>query len=240
MDAWRTALASGLEDLALTLSEDQLAKISIYLEELSAWNKVMNLTGFETQEEMAVSLVCDSLACLKLKCLEKLDGKMVDVGTGAGVPGIPLAIVRPSRKWNLVDATQKKCDFLKKTVEKIQVPLAVHWTRAETFGRESGHRASYDVVFSRALAKISVNAELAFPLLKLGGFFVTYKNEPADEEATLAENALKILGGKFQEKFSYAFRAESGKRKCVLAFQKTGPTPKEYPRRPGLPAKSPL
>lgn len=240
MEKWWDIFCPAVEDLGVRVEPSWEDPFSIYLGELLFWNQKMNLSGLKTSQAMAVTLLADSLVINKWPGAHHNNLQVLDVGTGAGIPGIPLAITHPSWQVTLLEATQKKCDFLKHVTEKMGLRADVLWGRAEEAAHQKEHREHYDLVLSRAVAPLATNLELALPLVKVGGFFATFKSEPIEEELKSAEKALKILGGALESKISYSFRAESDKAKTVLLIQKTHASPDSYPRKPGMPAKKPL
>ncbi|MEG0475197.1 MAG: 16S rRNA (guanine(527)-N(7))-methyltransferase RsmG, partial [Carnobacterium sp.] len=163
-----------------------------------------------------------------------------DVGAGAGFPSIPLKIIFPQLEVTIVDSLNKRIQFLTTLAEKLELE-GVHFyhDRAETFGQNKQFRESFDFVTARAVARMSVLAELCLPLVKKGGVFIALKASNSDEEMKEGQKALATLGGKFREEFVFELPKEAGERH-VLLIDKKKETPKKYPRKPGTPNKNPL
>ena len=233
------ALRDGAHDLGLKLTTEQLEAFQIYYQELMAWNQRVNLTAITDYEETQIKHFLDSLTCLLvLPGEEKLS--IVDIGTGAGFPGLPLKIARPTWRLTLLESVGKKAAFLRHLVERLGLEgVAVVKGRAEEVGHDPAHRARYDVALARAVAELPVLVEYALPLCRMGGLFVAQKGARIEEEVEGARGALEILGGRLKEIRPLRLPTLDEPRHLVIV-EKVAPTPERYPRRPGIPAKRPL
>ena len=228
-----TSFEKGLEQLSITLSGEQKQQFLTYYEYLVEKNKVMNLTAITEYEEVITKHFLDSLAVVKTSCFksEKLAGKrLIDIGTGAGFPGIPLKIAFPELEILLLDSLNKRINFMNEVTEMLGLTKinTVHG-RAEDYAKQKGYRESFDFCVSRAVANLSTLSEYCIPFVKQGGCFISYKSGSVDQELIQAEKAVKILGG----------QGEDMDRSFVV-IRKAKPTPKKYPRKAGLPSKEPL
>lgn len=236
-------LNTGLSGLQLTLSEQQKEQLYQYYEQVIARNQVMNLTAITEEAEFVRKHLIDSLALVKINQLrDALDQplKLMDVGTGAGLPGLVLKIAFPKLNVTLFDALQKRLTFLDEVIAALSLQdiVTLHG-RAEDIGHMQAHRETYDLVVSRAVANLSTLAEYCLPLVKPDGYFVSYKSADADAEIDAAGPAIRILGGKLCQTESYILPDTSYGRSLLL-IQKQKHTPKTYPRRAGTPSKQPL
>ncbi len=234
------SLPQGAQQFNLVLTEAQLAAFDRYGQELIAWNKKVNLTRITEPDEITVKHFLDSLSIYPVLAGQPPAFKLIDVGTGPGFPGLPLKIVRPDIRLALLESTGKKTAFLEHVVRVLELKhVTVLTARAEEAGQEPHHRENYDVAVARALAPLPVLAEYTLPLVKVGGLVVAQKGQyPADELKGLTR-ALGILGGRLERVLPVDLPGLEAARHLVL-FRKTKPTPRAYPRRPGLPAKKPL
>lgn len=234
-------LRQGAQQFNLSLSESQLHAFSQYAQELVAWNQKVNLTRIIEPEEIAVKHFLDSLSLYPVlsRLIPNLSS-LIDVGTGAGFPGLPLKIVLPDLQLTLVEATGKKTKFLEHLVNLLALSnVLVLTARAEEVGRQPQHREQYQVAVARAVSKLAVLVEYTLPLVKVGGFVIAQKGQDPREEIDDSAKALKILGGSIKQVVPVDVPGLDAARHLVV-IQKTKPTPKQYPRRPGLPAKEPL
>lgn len=212
-----------------------------YFEILTEWNQVMNLTAITEFQEVLEKHFVDSLTLLKLiPDLAMLKLSLIDVGTGAGFPGIPLKIVFPDLRITLLDSLGKRVRFLNEVIERLSLEdiSAIHG-RAEDFSRLPAYREQYDLCVSRAVANLSTLSEYCLPFVKEGGLFVSYKSERVQEEAEKAKRAFFLLGGEEEERISFLLPGSQMSR-TLLSVRKKAPTPKKYPRKAGLPTKEPL
>lgn len=240
-------LQEGCAQLGLALSDRQLAQFALFYQELITSNEKFNLTGITELSEVQTKHFLDSVVSLPL--LAELLGESlpstralhcIDVGTGAGFPGIPLKIVAPRLKWTLMDGTGKKIVFLQQLLEKLNL-TDVHLIqgRAEELGRDTGYRGQFDLVVARAVAPMNTLAEYLLPLARMGGFVVIYKGASAAQEFMMARNAIDLLGGETVRMAPVTVPFLNEKR-FVFFIQKVRPTSNLYPRGQGLARKKPL
>lgn len=230
----RDTLTHGLPQLGADLSMIELLEtFSAFLVEK---NKVMNLTGITEPREVATLHLLDSLSLLPLAALD--GASIVDVGTGAGFPGVPLAIALPASRVTLLDSLNKRVDFLREAGARLGLTNAeyVHG-RAEEFAAD--HRESYDFAVSRAVASLPMLCELCLPLVKVGGQFLAMKSSHTEEEIAAAKSAISKLGGRITAVKDYTIPTTDVVHR-VVCIQKVSPTPKKYPRRFAQIKKSPL
>lgn len=207
--------------------EARLAHLAALLEE---GNRVMDLTAITEPEQVASRHMLDSL--FLLTCADLARGKLLDVGCGAGFPGLPLKCWLPQLNLTLLDSTSKRIDFVSRTAQELGVPVTAVAARAEEYVRQRGMRGGFDFVTSRAVADLSVLSELCLPYLKKGGLFLAMKsaNEETEQEIAGAKRAISVLGGEIEGVRVYELPLFPHKRQ-VLLIRKTGETPKGYPRR---------
>ena len=229
-----------LTDWAVAVGPEAEKQLLAYAHLLSRYEKA-NVIGTRDSEEILQRHVLDSLSCLLFAPLYEAS-RVADIGSGGGLPGIPLAVMLPGTEVTLLEATGKKAAFLRYASEELGLPnVRVVKARVEESGREEVHRAAYDVCTVRALARLSVVAEYSLPLLRLGGAVVAMKGRLDAEEREEGERALGQLGGRVREevRVNYSSGVEQGERRLLL-LEKTGETPDAYPRRTGVPARNPL
>lgn len=227
----------GLEELHIQLTEEQIQQFIKYYEMLVEKNKVMNLTAITEFDEVIEKHFLDSLSLIKVYDLER-NISVLDMGTGAGFPGIPLKIAFPGLKVTLADSLNKRILFLQEVIDELHLENieAVH-ARAEELGKNKTYREMYDLVVSRAVANLSSLEEYCVPFVKIGGNFISYKSGEIEEEVANAKNATFLLGGKVKD--VYKFDLYEQKRSFVI-IEKVKGTPKSYPRKAGTPTKTPL
>jgi 16S rRNA (guanine527-N7)-methyltransferase len=242
----QSILADGAKQFNLSLTEAQLSLFQTYSQELIAWNQQINLTRIVEPEEIAVKHFLDSLSvCLALRPDRfdkpvRSDFSLIDVGAGAGFPGVPLKIALPHMQLTLLESTAKKTKFLHHLVETLRLSnVTIVTARAEEAGQQPAHRERYDVAVARAVTNLPVLAEYTLPLVKVGGTVVAQKGQYPAEELEQTTRALKILGGKIARVLPVNIPELVGERHLVV-MSKIKATPKTYPRRPGTPAKNPL
>lgn len=235
-------LASGARKLGLELTSQQIEKFQIYYRELVDWNRRINLTAITEYEAVQVKHFLDSLTVVPIINQFKKQGRfsLIDVGTGAGLPGIPLKIILPEIKLVLLEATAKKTSFLhyiknKLGLENVEVVVG----RAEAIAHETQYREKFDLVLSRAVASLPALVELALPFCAIGGKFVAQKKGNIDLEVRQSARAIKLLGGNLP-KVEKVDLEEFTDERWLIVIDKVLPTPQQYPRRPGMPAKRPL
>lgn len=234
-------LARGLKEWRIELSELQQNQFVRYYEMLIKKNQVMNLTAITEWEEVQVKHFLDSLAWLKLMPVERLkEKKFIDVGTGAGFPGIPLKIMCPGLEVVLADSLNKRLAFLNEVIEELELQkiTTVHG-RAEELGQNPKYRESFDYCVSRAVANLSTLSEYCIPFLKTGGSFVAYKSGEIEDELNMAKKAIQILGGKIN--YTESFRLPNTDiSRTLVVIEKEKTTSPKYPRKAGMPGKQPL
>ena len=232
-------LVSGAREMGIAVSEAQAAQFARFHEMLVETNKVMNLTRVPDDPREAVDRnYLDSLAPLAAG-LPTGVRTLADVGAGAGFPGIPLAILLPEVHVVLIDALGKRVKFLQDVIEALGLNAEAVHARAEDAGRQPELRERFDVVTARAVAALNVLAELALPLVRVGGEMIAYKGPGAAQEASEAEKAIAMLGGQLLREQTVVIPGRDWDHR-LLYIQKRVPTPKKYPRRPGEPGKNPL
>lgn len=230
---------SGLEELNIVLSEKQIEQFIDYYELLTEWNSFMNLTAITDFDQVVKKHFLDSLSLIKAYDLS-MKTKVIDIGTGAGFPGIPLKIAFPHLEVTLLDSLNKRVKFLNEVKKKLAITnLEALHGRAEDFAKPEKLREKYDLCVSRAVANLSVLSELCLPFVKVGGKFISYKSEKIREESIAAKKAIEILGGEVEEQVEFTFSDEELYRN-LFVIKKIKPTPKKYPRKAGIPGKEPL
>jgi 16S rRNA (guanine527-N7)-methyltransferase len=232
----------GAKKLGLHLSQAQLEQFEIYFQELVDWNRRVNLTSITGYEEVQVRHFLDSLT-VTLAMKPPVGGEsqgVIDVGTGAGLPGIPLKILWPGIRLVLLEATAKKAKFLHHLIGELGLEdVEIVVGRAEEVARLSQYREKFDLVLSRAVASLPILVELALPFCALGGSFIAQKKGDIDLEISNAAKAIEIVGGKLREVKPVDLE-EFADERCLVVIDKVSPTPPKYPRRPGIPAKRPI
>ena len=228
-----------LSALGITLTENQYEQFDKYYELLVEWTKVMNLTGITEYEEVNEKHFVDSLSIVKVIDINKIDS-VIDIGTGAGFPGIPLKIAFPHLKITLLDSLNKRIKYLDTVIEKLGLEdiRTIHG-RAEDFARKEEYREKYDLTVSRAVANLSTLSELCIPYVKVGGMFIPYKSGEIDEEVKEAQTAIKVLGAKQREIVKFTLPGSDINRSFVK-IDKVKNTGKKFPRKAGLPGKEPI
>ncbi|MBX3065410.1 MAG: 16S rRNA (guanine(527)-N(7))-methyltransferase RsmG [Anaerolineae bacterium] len=234
-------LAQATRDLlGLELTADQQTAFERYASEMVEWNEQRaNLTAITEPLAVEMRHFLDSLSILKVVPMTA-GLKVIDVGTGAGFPGLPLRIVAPAIKLTLLEATGKKTQFLEHmtTTLKYNNVKVVH-SRAEDAGHDTAHREAYDLVLARSVAHMPILMEYLLPLAKLGGRCIAMKGENAADEARLAENALRLLGGRLAQIVPIEL-PHVAETHHLIVIDKVAATPNRYPRKPGIPSKTPL
>ncbi|QBO36402.1 16S rRNA (guanine(527)-N(7))-methyltransferase RsmG [Periweissella cryptocerci] len=232
---------AALAEHGIKLSDYQLQQFADYYELLVATNEKFNLTAITDKEEVYLKHFYDSLtAAFYFPAIQTEPLKILDVGAGAGFPSIPMKIVFPQLQVGIVDSLQKRIGFLNDLAATLKLDgVAFYHDRAETFGgKKSPHRAEFDVVTARAVARMTVLSELTLPLLKVGGYLVAMKGSGAQVELAKAEFALKTLGGEVES--THAFELPNGDPREIDVVKKIKTTPGKYPRKPGTPNKEAL
>ena len=226
----------------INLPANQLDKLALYGEMVLETNATMNLTAITEKDQVAEKHFLDAwqlLPALENLGIHRIAGKrLIDIGSGAGFPAIPLAIFLPDLSVTLLESMEKRCSFLREVARNLALDNAtVVCGRAEAWGRGEG-RGGYHMVTARAVARLSILCEYALPLLQIGGIFCAFKGAKAAEEIKEAQNAINTLGGTIKGQYSYRL-LEPGER-CITIIEKTSATPEKYPRRIGMPEKRPL
>jgi 16S rRNA (guanine527-N7)-methyltransferase len=225
--------------LGLRLSRTQLSALSLYERELVDWNTRFNLTAIRDPQEIHVKHFLDSLTCL-LAVRDASIGRLVDIGTGAGLPGIPIKIVYPKMQLTLVESVGKKAEFCRHVVKVLDLPgVEVVQQRAEILGQDPTYREQYDWAVARAVAVLPVLAEYLLPLVRVGGSMLAMKGESGPAEAHSADRALRVLGGHLRQLVPVTLPGVAEERYLVV-IDKVAATPSGYPRKVGKPAKHPL
>jgi 16S rRNA (guanine527-N7)-methyltransferase len=228
--------------MGLKLEEEHLRAFEIYYRELVAWNEKFNLTAITDYDQVQVKHFLDSLTCLLAVQgpRSEVRGRAIDIGAGAGFPGLPLKIVCPGLQLTLLEATSKKVGFLEHIVSRLELTgVEVIRGRAEELGRDVAHRESYDLALARAVAELPVLVEYALPFCRLGGLFVAQKGAEGDAEARAAEGAIATLGGALR-RIVHLELPRLAEPRSLVVIEKIAPTPEKYPRRPGIPSKRPI
>ncbi len=225
--------------LRIDLSPDQLLAFDRYSAELLAWNERFNLTAITDPMNIEIKHFLDSLTCIQVMGVLNLE-RVVDVGTGAGFPGLPLKILNPQMKLTLIESIGKKVDFCRHVIETLGLNAVelIH-DRVENIGHAADHRQKYDWAVARAVASMPVLVEFMLPLLRVGGRAVIQKGETGPAEAHAAEEALRILGGKLEQIIPLELPRVVESRYLIVVV-KSAATPPKYPRRVGIPTKRPL
>lgn len=228
---------SGLEKLNISLTEDQLSKFLMYYDLLIETNKVMNLTAITEFEDVVDKHFLDSISICQVYDMNQ-NIRVLDMGTGAGFPGIPLKIVFPELNIVLADSLNKRIRFLNDIISKLELNNinALH-ARAEELGHKKEYREKFDLCVSRAVANLSSLSEYCIPFVKVNGKFISYKSGEIDSEVSQAKKSIYVLGGKVED--VYKFDLCEQKRSFVI-IKKEKKTPLAYPRKAGMPTKMPI
>lgn len=237
IEKFEEILEKYLKEINIELKKEQTEKFYKYMNLLLEWNEKINLTAITEPEEVILKHFVDSLTISKY--IEK-GSKLVDMGTGAGFPGIPLKILRDDIEITLADSLNKRINFLNEVIKELNLKniQTVH-TRAEEFGKNKKYRESFDIATSRAVANLSTLSEYLIPLVKPNGKVICMKGSEVKEEVEMAKKAIEILGGKIEQEESFNLPNSDMKRNLVI-IKKVKVTPAKYPRKPGMPAKEPI
>ncbi len=234
-----TSLKELFDSQKISINSQQLKVFQVFEDELLAWNEKFNLTAIRDREGIRVKHFLDSATCLKVMP-NMQNQRIIDVGTGAGFPGIPIKILVPSIKLTLVESIGKKAAFCQHMVELLGFQdVTVLTARAEELGQMSSHREQYDVAVARAVASLPILAEYLLPLVKVHGVVVAQKGDTAPAECQQAEHALKVLGGRLTQLTPVFLPGVTGDR-YLVEIKKIAATPQIYPRKTGIPQKKPL
>ena len=232
-------LQTALEQLNIPYTEETLEKYRLYMEGIIEWNEKVNLTSITDKDEFIKLHFIDSIMSVPTEEFQKAK-KIIDVGTGGGFPGIPLALAAPDKEFVLMDSLNKRIKIINQLCEEIGITnvTAVH-ARAEEMAKNKAHRQKYDLCVSRAVANLSTLSEYCLPFIKQGGWFLSYKGPDTDKELADAKKAIKILGGQIDRE-ELASLESSGLEHKIIFIKKVKDTPAKYPRKAGTPSKDPL
>ena len=232
-------LKKTLEAMNIENSQELIEKFRIYMEGVLEWNEKVNLTTITDPDEFVIKHFIDSIICANYP--EYINAvKIIDVGTGAGFPGIPLSIISPEKEFILMDSLNKRLKIIDELCQRADIKnvVTLH-ARAEELAKNKAHRERYDLCVSRAVANMAVLAEYCLPFIKVGGFLMAYKGPEAENEVREAAHALSLLGGRAEEIRNGNLK-EFGIDHKVVVIKKVSNTPSKYPRKPGTPTKEPL
>lgn len=224
----KTVLSETTKDYKITLTQNQLEQFEKYFQLLIKWNEKMNLTAITDVNGVAVKHFADSLSLLNYVDINK-DSKIIDVGTGAGFPGVVLKIARPDIRLTLLDSLNKRLVFLNEVLTTLGLKAELVHSRAEDGAKNDEYRESFDFSVSRAVARLNVLCEYCLPYVKTGGKFIAMKGSGADEEIVAAKSAISQLGGKINNTHKFSLPNNEGER-AIIVIDKLKATPKQFPR----------
>ena len=231
----RELLKSLSMDIGIQLDEIALNNFDKFAEALVETNKVMNLTAITEPDEIVVKHFVDSLELLRYVDMPK-DASLIDVGCGAGFPGIPIQIARPDLRISLIDSLKKRIDFVNKVIDDCSLDAVAWQSRAEDAAHYALNREDFDFATARAVAPLNILAEYCLPFVKVGGYFIALKG--SEDETEASKNAITLLGGKIEQNVSY--KLPNGDPRTIVIIKKISQTPTKYPRKPKKIAASPL
>lgn len=232
----RELLKKECAEIGINLNDFQCEQFESYYKLLIEWNKKINLTRITETDEVVIKHFIDSLTLLKY-CVVPEGAKVIDVGTGAGFPGLPLKIARPDIELTLLDSLNKRLNFLSDVCEKTGISAELVHSRAEDSAKESAYREKYDISVSRAVARLNTLSEYCLPYVKVGGKFIAMKGPELTKELNEAKSAIKTLGGEITAVNEFQLK-DSGR--TIVVINKTKPTPKTYPRHSSKIKSKPL
>lgn len=236
-DKFEKELSQKLKQIGIEITKTQTAQFYEYMELLIEWNKKINLTSIVEEKEIILKHFVDSLTISKYI---KENDNIADIGTGAGFPGIPLKIIKPKNNFVLIDSLNKRINFLNEVINKNKLERihTIH-ARAEEIGHNKTYRNQFDIITSRAVAKLNVLLEYMMPLLKIGGRCICLKGPNVDEEIEEAKSAMMILGGEIEKKEEIIL-PDSDNKRTIIIVKSVKQLPNKYPRKAGTPTSSPL
>ncbi len=237
LEEFKEELLKKSKMINVELNEKQVNQFYNYMKMIQEWNEKINLTAILEPKEMILKHFIDSMSILdKIK----EDDRIVDIGTGAGFPGLPIKIAKPNTDVVLLDSLNKRIKFLDNVIGELNLKnIQTMHSRAEEFGSNIKYREGFDVAVSRAVAPMNILLEYLLPTVKVGGICICMKGPEIDEEIERSKKALEILGGKI-EKIEKIDLVNSGNRRTLITVRKINKTPNKYPRNPGVPSKTPL
>lgn len=236
-----TSFVENLKEFQIDITKEQINQFIRYYEILMEWNSFMNLTAITDFDEVIKKHFVDSVSLVKaLPDIREKKYTLIDIGTGAGFPGIPLKILFPNLKILLLDSLNKRISFLNEVIDKLELAEidAVHG-RAEDYAKKKEFRENFDICVSRAVANLSTLSEYCIPFIKCNGYFISYKSEKISEEFDSADRAIKILGGKYERQVEF-YLPDSDIYRNLIVIKKKETTPSKYPRKAGVPSKEPI
>ena len=237
MENFKRKLMEKAKAINIEMNNEQAEKFYKYMKLLIEWNEKINLTAITEENEIILKHFIDSLTVLKY--INQTD-RIIDVGTGAGFPGIPIAIMMPNTKITLLDSLNKRINFLNDVIKELELKnIETIHSRSEDCGKDTSKRENYDIALARAVANLTTLSEYLLPFVKIGGKMICMKGSEVGEELKNAEFAIKELGGEITLKDEFCLPESDIKRNIIIA-KKVQYTPKKYPRKAGLPAKEPI
>lgn len=237
MEEFKVKMERYAKQIGIVLDKKQIEQFYQYMKLLLSWNEKMNLTAITKPEEIIVKHFIDSITIAKYIDRNK---NLIDIGTGAGFPGIPLKIIRPDIQITLLDSLAKRVQFLEEVIKQLELEKieAIHF-RVEEFGKDKKYREQFDYATSRAVANLSTLSEYLLPLVKIDGKCICMKGSTVKEEIKQSQKAITLLGGKVEEIEGFKL-PESDIDRHVILLRKSKITPAKYPRKPGTPSKEPI
>ncbi len=230
---------SDLQEMDITLTDKQISQFLVYYEMLTEWNQSVNLTAITEYQDVMKKHFIDSLSLVKVYDV-KSRSSVIDVGTGAGFPGLALKIAFPEMELTLLDSLNKRIHFLNAVIERLKLfGIKTLHGRAEDYARQDTYREQFDLCVSRAVANLSTLSEYCLPFVKKDGLFISYKSEKIGEEWKAAEKAISLLGGRVKEQLEFMLPGSDIFRN-LFVIEKISDTPKRFPRKAGMPSKEPL
>ncbi|MEG0829530.1 MAG: 16S rRNA (guanine(527)-N(7))-methyltransferase RsmG [Anaerovoracaceae bacterium] len=232
-------LEKALEQLNIPYDDEMIGKFKKYMDEILRWNKMVNITSIKEEQEFIKKHYIDSLLCVGFPEFQEAK-KILDMGTGGGFPGVPLAIIAPNKKFILMDSLNKRVKIIQEICSDLGINnVRVIHGRAEEWARKKGYRESYGLCISRAVANLATLSEYCLPYVELSGSFLAYKGAECDEEIQASKNAIDLLGGQIQRQEKVQLSGFDLNHQ-IIVIGKVNKTPPNYPRKAGIPSKEPL